>query len=175
MASRPSKVAAQRDPNSTYILGARARPAGEDAVKKVRDVGVTVRTEVAFELDVKDDEEIAAVVKGIGTKFGELEGTFSHLAFLPLPQTFARHVCAPSNVGSFRNTVLINNAGISDPMRPPPTEPFCRGDPKITTFVVFSEHRRAPEDGAEATVRLALEDGLKFEGCSFVEWVGERT
>ncbi|KAK3945059.1 hypothetical protein QBC46DRAFT_372636 [Diplogelasinospora grovesii] len=231
------QVAALRDPDPTYVLASRKRLAGEEAVKKLHELGVTAKIEVV-ELDVTNDEQIAAAVDFVKTKFGKLD-------------------------------VLINNAGISGPMRPPPLEslstmraryntvlntnltsvavithaftPLLHAapapkiinvssglgsmsnaltrkmgrapaygaskvgmnglsvhlqveendrveagvrveEPRIKTFVVapgllrtaftgFSEKGRDPEEGAEAIVRLALEE-VAFEGGSFLEWEG---
>ncbi len=67
------QVAALRDPKPTYVLASRNRLAGEEAVKKLRERGVTAKIEVV-ELDVTNDEQIAAAVDFIKTRFGKLDG-----------------------------------------------------------------------------------------------------
>lgn len=67
------QVAALRDPRSIYVLASRRRLAGEEAVKKLQELGVTAKVEV-IELDVTNDEQIAAAVEFIKTKYGRLDG-----------------------------------------------------------------------------------------------------
>ena len=67
------QVAALRDPRSTYVLASRKRLAGEEAAKKLRELGVTAKIEVV-QLDVTNDEQIAAAVDFIKTRFGRLDG-----------------------------------------------------------------------------------------------------
>lgn len=254
-------VAALRDPQPIYVLASRKRLAGEQAAEKLRELGVTAKIEVV-ELDVTNDEQIEAAVNLVETRFGKLDGEC-------FPTSLSRcssHSDGAPNRGTAA-TVLINNAGISGPMRPPPSESLSEmraryntvlntnltsvavltraftpalhrspapkvinvssglgsmsnaltrkmgrapaygaskvglnglsvhlqveendrveagisvEKPKIKTFVVapgllrtsftgFSEKGRDPKDGAEAIVRLALEE-VEFEGGSFLEW-----
>ena len=67
------QVTALRDPRSTYVLASRKRLAGEEAAKKLRELGVTGKIEVV-QLDVTNDEQIAAAVDFIKTRFGRLDG-----------------------------------------------------------------------------------------------------
>ena len=67
------QVAALRDPEPTYVLASRKRLPGEEAAKKLRELGVTAKIEVV-QLDVTDDEQIAAAVDFIKTRFGKLDG-----------------------------------------------------------------------------------------------------
>ena len=66
------QVAALRDPEPIYVLASRKRLAGEEAAKKLRELGVTAKIEVV-ELDVTNDEQIAAAVDFIKTRFGKLD------------------------------------------------------------------------------------------------------
>lgn len=67
------QVAALRDPEATYVLASRKRLAGEEAAKRLRELGVTAKIEVV-ELDVTNDAQIAAAVDFIKTQYGKLDG-----------------------------------------------------------------------------------------------------
>ncbi|KAL9110643.1 MAG: hypothetical protein Q9227_004820 [Pyrenula ochraceoflavens] len=97
------QVAALRDQESTYILASRRRQAGEEAAKKLRELGVLARIEV-IDLDVTIDEQIAATANFIKTKFGKLD-------------------------------VLVNNAGVSGPMRPQPSESLSEMRARYNTIL----------------------------------------
>lgn len=67
------QVAALRDRESTYILASRRRQAGEEAAKRLRELGVAAKIEVV-DLDVTNDEQIAVAVDFIKARFGKLDG-----------------------------------------------------------------------------------------------------
>ena len=66
-------VTALKEPSSTYILACRNVQSGEDAVKKLRELGVKSKLEV-LELDVTNDDHIIAAVSHVETKHGKLDG-----------------------------------------------------------------------------------------------------
>ena len=74
------KVAALRDPGAAFILASRKRLAGEEAAEKLHGLGVSATIDVV-ELDVTNDEQIAAAIRFVKTKFGRLDGR----CFLPNP------------------------------------------------------------------------------------------
>ena len=65
-------VTALREPASTYILACRNTKAGEEAVHKLRELGVKSELEV-IELDVTNDSQIEAAVKHVESKYGKLD------------------------------------------------------------------------------------------------------
>ncbi|ROV92433.1 hypothetical protein VPNG_09579 [Cytospora leucostoma] len=114
------QVAALRDPEPIYVLASRKRLAGEEAAEKLRELGVTAKIEVV-ELDVTNDEQIEAAVNLVKTKFGKLDDPSSHPDGAPDRGTAA--------------TVLINNAGISGPMRPPTSESLSETRARYNTIL----------------------------------------
>ncbi|OCL02960.1 NAD(P)-binding protein [Glonium stellatum] len=66
------QVAAQRNPRALYILACRNVAAGHEAAQQLKDEGVTAMTEV-IELDVTNDEHIAAAAKHVESKYGKLD------------------------------------------------------------------------------------------------------
>jgi NAD(P)-dependent dehydrogenase (short-subunit alcohol dehydrogenase family) len=51
----------------------RSVTAGEEAVRELRELGVTARPEF-FELDITSTKHIRAAVEAIATRFGRLDG-----------------------------------------------------------------------------------------------------
>jgi NAD(P)-dependent dehydrogenase (short-subunit alcohol dehydrogenase family) len=67
------EVAGKRHPSNTYILCARDVEKGQQAVRQLRDSGVTAVIEV-MELDVTNNNHIATAVKHIDAQYGRLDG-----------------------------------------------------------------------------------------------------
>ncbi|KAI0473197.1 NAD(P)-binding protein [Xylariaceae sp. FL0804] len=234
------QVAALRDPESTYILASRRRAAGEEAVEKLRELGVTARIEVV-ELDVTKDEQIAAAVDVVKSKFGKLDvlvnnagiigpmhpppteslaemraryssvldTNLTSVAVLTHALTPALHAAAAprvinvsSGLGSMTNALTrrmgrhlaygaskVGMNGLTVHLQVQENDRVeaaagggggSSGAPRIKTFMVapgvlrtaftgFHEKGKDPAEGAEAIVRLALEE-TKFEGGSYLEW-----
>lgn len=70
---------AQRAPEHTYLLGTRSTFAGEEAVIKLKELGITSYLEVV-QLNITDDTQIAAAVSTISNKFGRLDSTHQPIA-----------------------------------------------------------------------------------------------
>lgn len=68
------EVAGQRLPTATYILSCRNIEDAPEAVKQLKEAGVKASIETQ-QLDITDDDSIAAAVKAIGEKYGKLDGT----------------------------------------------------------------------------------------------------
>lgn len=67
------QVAALRYPTHKYILCSRDLGAGQQAVQKLRDLGVTAAIDLV-QLDVTKDEQITAVVNKVTSTYGRLDG-----------------------------------------------------------------------------------------------------
>jgi len=65
-------VTALRDPSAIYILCSRNVKKGEEALQKLRELGVKAKIEV-LELDVVNDDHIIAAVKLVEEKYGKLD------------------------------------------------------------------------------------------------------
>lgn len=72
-------VAAVRDPTAVYLLTCRNKASGDEALQKLRELGVTAEIEV-LQLDITNDEHILAAVKHVETKYGKLDGKLRVLA-----------------------------------------------------------------------------------------------
>ena len=67
------QVTALREPNHTYVLCSRDLNRGNEAVQKLREAGVTAKVDV-LQLDVTNDEQVAAAVKHVAETYGRLDG-----------------------------------------------------------------------------------------------------
>lgn len=75
------EVAGERYPSNTYILCARDIEKGQQAAQQLRDRGVSANIDLV-ELDVTNDDHIAAAVKHVEAKHGRLDGKHTiHLRF----------------------------------------------------------------------------------------------
>lgn len=78
------EVAGVRYPSNTYILCARDIEKGQQAVHQLRDRGVAAIDLV--ELDVTNDDHIAAAVRHVEAQYGRLDGKHAiHLRFKSCP------------------------------------------------------------------------------------------
>jgi NAD(P)-dependent dehydrogenase (short-subunit alcohol dehydrogenase family) len=66
-------VAALREPSSVYVLASRELAAGHEALQELRKLGVESDIEVV-QLDVTNDEQIAAAAEFVKVKYGKLDG-----------------------------------------------------------------------------------------------------
>ncbi|THC93853.1 hypothetical protein EYZ11_006666 [Aspergillus tanneri] len=66
------QVASLRHPSNTYILCSRDLNAGQQSVQKLRDLGVTAKIDLV-QLDVTDDQQIAAVARHVTDTYGKLD------------------------------------------------------------------------------------------------------
>ncbi|KAH9940509.1 short chain dehydrogenase/reductase family protein [Epithele typhae] len=66
------KVAALRDPASTYIMCTRKLEAGQEGIQKLRADGVTAKVDL-LQLDVTSDADITAAVKHVADAYGKLD------------------------------------------------------------------------------------------------------
>lgn len=73
------EVTGQREPSATYILCSRNLALGEEAAKKLKELGVKAEIE-ALQLDVTKDDEIEAAVQHVRSKYGKLDGESSHFS-----------------------------------------------------------------------------------------------
>lgn len=69
---------ASRLPSATIILGCRSLEAGHEAVEQLRKVGLKTSFDVV-QIDIDNDESIAAAVQAIGKKHGRLDGEHSRV------------------------------------------------------------------------------------------------
>ena len=67
------QVAALRDSASTYILCSRNLDNGRAALQKLKDAGVTAKVDL-LQLEVTDDDHIAAAAKYVKETYGRLDG-----------------------------------------------------------------------------------------------------
>ncbi|PVH94491.1 short chain dehydrogenase/reductase family protein [Periconia macrospinosa] len=80
------EVAGQRLPNATYILSCRKIEDAPEAVKQLKDAGVTASIDTQ-QLDVTDDDSISAAVKAIEEKYGRLDVLINNAGIVALPDT----------------------------------------------------------------------------------------
>jgi len=75
------EVAGERYPSNTYVLCARDIEKGQQAVHQLRDRGFSAAIDL-LELDVANDDHIAAAVKHVEARYGRLDGKHTiHLRF----------------------------------------------------------------------------------------------
>ena len=67
------EVAGKRYPSNTYVLCARDIKKGQEAAQQLRDQGFSAAIDVV-ELDVTNDDHIAAAVKHVDIQYGRLDG-----------------------------------------------------------------------------------------------------
>jgi NAD(P)-dependent dehydrogenase (short-subunit alcohol dehydrogenase family) len=67
------EVAGLRYPNKTYILCSRNMENGNSAITKLRQAGVKAKVDLV-QLEVTNDDDIAAAVKHVETEYGRLDG-----------------------------------------------------------------------------------------------------
>lgn len=82
------QVAGLRHPTNTYILCSRDLNAGQQAVQKLKDLGVTAKIDLV-ELDVTNDQQITAVINHVTNTYGRLDG--KPISLLPIPTTTSSH------------------------------------------------------------------------------------
>ncbi|KAL1877677.1 hypothetical protein Plec18167_004643 [Paecilomyces lecythidis] len=75
------QVAALRYPEDTYILCSRDLSAGQNAVQKLRDMGVTAKIDLV-QLEVTNDEQIEAAVEHVSTTYGKLDVLINNAGIL---------------------------------------------------------------------------------------------
>ena len=63
----------RRIPDATILIGCRAPEAGEEAIKKLRELGVTTPLD-AIKIDVEDDSSIAAAAEVVQRRYQKLDG-----------------------------------------------------------------------------------------------------
>ncbi|GFN20603.1 hypothetical protein AtubIFM55763_005674 [Aspergillus tubingensis] len=78
------QVAALRYPTHKYILCSRDLGAGQQAVQKLRDLGVTAAIDLV-QLDVTKDEQITAVVDKVTSTYGRLDVLINNAGIIRLP------------------------------------------------------------------------------------------
>lgn len=67
------QVISERDPSTVHILACRDVALGKEAARELRDQGITSEIEV-LQLDVTNDDQIAAAVEHVETKYKRLDG-----------------------------------------------------------------------------------------------------
>lgn len=67
------QVAGLRHPTNTYILCSRDLDAGQQAVQKLKDLGVIAQIDLV-KLDVTNDQHISAAVEHVTETYGKLDG-----------------------------------------------------------------------------------------------------
>ncbi|KAB8228278.1 SDR family oxidoreductase [Aspergillus alliaceus] len=77
------EVAGLRYPSNTYVLCARDIERGISAINKLRELGVKANVDLV-ELDVTNDDQIAATVKHVETKYGRLDVLINNAGFVRL-------------------------------------------------------------------------------------------
>ncbi|GAD94648.1 short chain dehydrogenase/reductase family protein [Paecilomyces variotii No. 5] len=75
------QLSALRYSDDTYILCSRDLSAGQKAVKKLRDVGVTAKIDLV-QLEVTNDEQIGAAVEHVSTTYGKLDVLINNAGIL---------------------------------------------------------------------------------------------
>lgn len=74
-------VTGLRKPEYTYILCSRNLGAGKEAVKKLKDLGVTAKIDLV-QLDVTNDGQITDVVRYVEGMYGRLDGKLALLLYI---------------------------------------------------------------------------------------------
>lgn len=78
---------AQRAPEHTYVLGVRSLSSGEEAISKLKDLGINSRFEI-LQLDITDDARIQESVSETTKRFGRLDGKILNFTFRVLTGAF---------------------------------------------------------------------------------------
>jgi NAD(P)-dependent dehydrogenase (short-subunit alcohol dehydrogenase family) len=78
------QITALRLPTATYILACRSESSGQEAITRLKSLGVTATLEVLV-LDVTSDTSILSAASFILSKYGHLDGTISFPSSLPSP------------------------------------------------------------------------------------------
>ncbi|BCR90555.1 uncharacterized protein ACHE_60441S [Aspergillus chevalieri] len=78
------QVAGLRHPTNTYILCSRDLNAGQQAVQKLKDLGVTAKIDLV-ELDVTNDQQITAVINHVTNTYGRLDVLINNAGIIRLP------------------------------------------------------------------------------------------
>ncbi len=63
-----------RLPSATILIGCRALATGQDAIQKLRDLGVKSELDLVI-MDIEDDASITAAASAVDKKYGKLDGT----------------------------------------------------------------------------------------------------
>ncbi|KAH8693052.1 short chain dehydrogenase/reductase family protein [Talaromyces proteolyticus] len=80
------KVAGQRWPQNTYLLCSRNLEAGKQAIEKLQRSGVSAKIDL-IQLDVTDDDQIAAAAKYVESTYGKLDVLVNNAGILRIPPT----------------------------------------------------------------------------------------
>ena len=86
------QVSALRQPSYTYILCSRDVKKGKEAVQQLKDAGVTATVDL-LQLDVTDDEQIAAAVKYVDSTYGRLDGMASSVLLGSASESSSPYLC----------------------------------------------------------------------------------
>ncbi|KAL4912959.1 short chain dehydrogenase/reductase family protein [Aspergillus aurantiobrunneus] len=78
------QVAGLHHPQNTYILCSRDLSAGQQAVQKLKDLGVTATVDLV-QLDVTNDQQITAVVEHVVNAYGRLDVLINNAGIILLP------------------------------------------------------------------------------------------
>jgi len=62
-----------RLPSSTVLIGCRSKAAGEDAVSRLKGVGLQCQLDVV-EIDIENDASIRSAAEVVQNKYGRLDG-----------------------------------------------------------------------------------------------------
>lgn len=94
------QVTALREPTYTVVLCSRDLERGKEALQKLRNAGVTAQVEV-LQLDVTNDEQIAAAVKYVEDAYGRLDGQLNSNDLLNRPANNISIQCSSTMRASF--------------------------------------------------------------------------
>ncbi|KAE8151105.1 short chain dehydrogenase/reductase family protein [Aspergillus avenaceus] len=101
------QVAALRHPTNTYILCSRDLNAGNQAIQKLRDLGVTARIDLV-QLEVTNDDQITAAVHHVTTTYGKLDVLINNAGILHQPNSSLR-----TSYNNLLNVNLTSTAMVS--------------------------------------------------------------
>jgi hypothetical protein len=166
------QVLARRIPTATILLGCRSSAAGQEAIEKLRELGVKSKLDVV-ELDIGSDSSIVAAVARIEKEYGRLDGKkyspvaaaqsdrkddlmandpSSHSADKQrcdrLPASIARALCPPGDIEQdLQQRCHINRACHAGFHSPSSQEQLAAGDHD------FQHQRESRQDGGEGGMR----------------------